>query len=46
MNFGNLPFEITSGRMISRMLISDKERDMVIMQHIFLAEYPMAGKRL
>jgi saccharopine dehydrogenase-like NADP-dependent oxidoreductase len=40
------PFEITAGRMISRMLISDKERDMVIMQHIFLAEYPDGRKEV
>jgi saccharopine dehydrogenase-like NADP-dependent oxidoreductase len=30
--------------MIGKMLISDNERDVVIMQHIFLAEYP-GGKR-
>jgi saccharopine dehydrogenase (NADP+, L-glutamate forming) len=34
------PFEITSDRMIKKMLISDNERDMVILQHIFLASYP------
>jgi saccharopine dehydrogenase-like NADP-dependent oxidoreductase len=33
------PFEITSGRMISKMLITGNERDMVVMQHIFLAVY-------
>jgi saccharopine dehydrogenase (NADP+, L-glutamate forming) len=38
------PFEITANRMIGKMLISDNERDMVVMQHIFLAEYP-GGKR-
>lgn len=38
------PFEITSSRMIGKMLISDSERDMVVMQHIFLAIYP-DGKR-
>jgi len=31
------PFEITSNRMISRMSLSADERDMVVMQHIFLA---------
>ena len=47
MNYGKTsPFEITAGRMISRMLISDKERDMVIMQHIFLAEYPDGRKEV
>ncbi len=38
------PFEITSDRMISRMMLSDSERDMVVLQHIFLAVYP-DGKR-
>jgi saccharopine dehydrogenase-like NADP-dependent oxidoreductase len=38
------PFEITSDRMIGKMMISDNERDMVILQHIFLASYP-DGKR-
>jgi saccharopine dehydrogenase-like NADP-dependent oxidoreductase len=34
------PFEITSDRMIKKMLLSDDERDMVILQHLFLASYP------
>ena len=38
------PFEITSDRMIGRMLLSENDRDMVMMQHIFLASYP-GGKR-
>jgi saccharopine dehydrogenase-like NADP-dependent oxidoreductase len=38
------PFEITSGRMISRMMLSDNDHDMVAMQHIFLASYP-GGKK-
>jgi saccharopine dehydrogenase (NADP+, L-glutamate forming) len=38
------PFEITSDLMISRMLLSDDERDMVVLQHIFLVSYP-GGKR-
>jgi saccharopine dehydrogenase-like NADP-dependent oxidoreductase len=33
------PFEITSDRMIKRMMISVHERDMVVLQHIFLASY-------
>jgi saccharopine dehydrogenase-like NADP-dependent oxidoreductase len=33
------PFEITSDRMIKKMLLKDGERDMVILQHIFLASY-------
>jgi saccharopine dehydrogenase-like NADP-dependent oxidoreductase len=41
MNCGSTsPFEITANRMIGKMLISDNERDMVVMQHIFLAAYP------
>jgi saccharopine dehydrogenase (NADP+, L-glutamate forming) len=33
------PFEITSDRMIKIMMLSEKERDMVILQHVFLASY-------
>jgi saccharopine dehydrogenase (NADP+, L-glutamate forming) len=40
------PFEITSGRMISKMLLSGNERDMVVMQHIFLACYPDGRKEV
>ena len=38
------PFEITSDRMIKKMLLSVNERDMVVLQHIVLASYP-DGKR-
>ncbi len=38
------PFEITSDRMIGRMSLSENDRDVVMMQHIFLASYP-GGKR-
>lgn len=38
------PFEITSDRMIKKMLLSGDERDMVVLQHIFLASYP-SGER-
>lgn len=34
------PFEITANRMISKMSLSAGERDMIVMQHIFLASYP------
>lgn len=45
MNVGKTtPFEITSDRMINKMLLADTERDMVVLQHIFLASYP-DGKR-
>lgn len=34
------PFEITSDRMIKKMILSSNERDMVVLQHIVLASYP------
>jgi saccharopine dehydrogenase-like NADP-dependent oxidoreductase len=34
------PFEIVSDLMIARMMIQPEERDMVVMQHTFLASYP------
>ena len=34
------PFEITSDRMIERMMLRDDERDVVLLQHIILASYP------
>lgn len=40
------PFEITSDRMISMMSLSDNERDMVVMQHLFLAAYPGGTKEV
>jgi saccharopine dehydrogenase-like NADP-dependent oxidoreductase len=40
------PFEITSGRMISKMMITGNERDMVVMQHIFLAAWPDGKKEV
>jgi saccharopine dehydrogenase-like NADP-dependent oxidoreductase len=40
------PFEITSDLMINKMLLSDNERDMVILQHIFLASYPDGKKEV
>lgn len=38
------PFEIVSDRMIEKMSLGSDERDMVVMQHLFLAVYP-GGKR-
>lgn len=38
------PFEITSRQMISRMLLKEDERDMVVLQHIFRASWP-GGKK-
>ena len=40
------PFEITSDRMIKKMLLSSDERDMVVLQHIFLASYPDGNKEV
>jgi len=40
------PFEITSDRMIEKMPLSCDERDIVIMQHIFLASYPDGKKEV
>jgi saccharopine dehydrogenase (NADP+, L-glutamate forming) len=33
------PFEVTSDVMISKMMISETERDMVVLQHTFVANY-------
>jgi hypothetical protein len=38
------PFEITSDLMIRKMWLGDEERDMVVLQHLFLAAYP-GGRR-
>ena len=38
------PFEITSDLMIRKMWLGDNDRDMIVMQHLFLAAYP-DGKR-
>ena len=40
------PFEITADRMISKMLLTGNERDMVVMQHIFLAAWPDGKKEV
>jgi saccharopine dehydrogenase-like NADP-dependent oxidoreductase len=40
------PFEITSDRMIKKMSLADDERDMVLLQHIFLASYPDGHKEV
>ncbi len=40
------PFEITSGRMIEKMMLGNDERDMVLLQHIFLAAYPDGSKEV
>jgi saccharopine dehydrogenase (NADP+, L-glutamate forming) len=40
------PFDITSDRMIKKMILSANERDMVVLQHIFLASYPDGKKEV
>jgi saccharopine dehydrogenase (NADP+, L-glutamate forming) len=40
------PFEITSDRMIKKMILSDDDHDMVILQHILLASYPDGKKEV
>lgn len=40
------PYEITSDLMISKMMLGDNERDMVVMQHTFLASYPDGSKEV
>ena len=40
------PFEITSDLMIEKMELGREERDMVAMQHIFLASYPDGKKEV
>ncbi|MCX6301217.1 MAG: saccharopine dehydrogenase NADP-binding domain-containing protein, partial [Bacteroidia bacterium] len=40
------PFEITADRMISKMSLSDKDRDVVMMQHVFLASYKSGKKEV
>jgi saccharopine dehydrogenase-like NADP-dependent oxidoreductase len=40
------PLEITADRMISKMMLTGNERDMVVMQHIFLAAWPDGKKEV
>jgi len=45
MSYGRTtPFDITADRMIGKMSLTSRDRDAVMMQHVFLAEYP-GGKR-
>lgn len=47
MNYGEAsPLEIVADRMIEKMPLNDNERDMVVMQHIFLAGYPDGRKEV
>lgn len=40
------PFEITSDLMINKMWLGDHDRDMIVMQHLFLASYPNKKKEV
>ena len=40
------PFEITSDRMVDRMMLADNERDIVLLQHVILASYPDGRKEV
>jgi hypothetical protein len=40
------PFEITSDRMIEKMMMADNERDLVLLQHVILASYPNGRKEV
>jgi len=40
------PFEVTSDLMIEKMMLKPEERDMIAMQHSFLAEYPDGKKEV
>lgn len=40
------PYEITSDLMIDKMMLQDDERDMVVMEHTFLASYPDNSKEV
>jgi saccharopine dehydrogenase (NADP+, L-glutamate forming) len=40
------PFEITSDRMIDRMMLADNEKDIVLLQHVILASYPDGRKEV
>ncbi len=40
------PFEVVSDRMIEKMMLGEHQRDMVAMQHVFLASFPDGKKEL
>ncbi len=40
------PFEVTADIMIDKMMVGENERDMVVMQHTFLASYPDGKKEV
>lgn len=40
------PFEVTADIMIEKMMVGENERDMIVMQHTFLASYPDGSKEV
>ncbi len=42
----DIPFEVLSSLMIDKMALGPKERDMVVMQHLLLAQYPDGNKEV
>lgn len=40
------PFEVTSDTMIRTMMLAEDERDMTVLQHLFLAAYPDGSKEV
>ena len=40
------PFELVSDMMISKMMIEEDERDMIVMLHTFLVSYPDGGREV
>ena len=40
------PFEVTADIMIEKMMVGENERDMIVMQHTFLASYPDGTKEV
>jgi saccharopine dehydrogenase-like NADP-dependent oxidoreductase len=40
------PFELVSDLMISKMMIEEQERDMIVMLHTFLVSYPDGGREV
>jgi saccharopine dehydrogenase-like NADP-dependent oxidoreductase len=40
------PFEITSDRMIKKMMLTDNERDVVLLEHVILASFPNGNREV
>lgn len=44
--YESTPFEITTDRMIQKMMLGENERDMVVMLHVFLAQWANGKKEV